>query len=102
MYQIAKVGKIGKINAQANRKLRKLYESQMDSLRCEVLRSKCTGNMFLGFAHRHKRIWYRSRPELLASMNQTVIACTNCHMELEADKELTAQVFMKLRGEEIL
>jgi len=57
--------------------------------------------MFLGFAHRHKRRWYKGKdPSLLDDFNQTVLACQPCHEKIEYDKELTQEMFMRLRGEE--
>lgn len=95
---IRKIGKRGKININANKKLKIIY-SKLDLPPCEIQRSHCW-NQFQGFAHRHKRIWYRGREELLASFNQTLKSCNQCHMEIEHDREETERLFMKLRGPE--
>lgn len=93
-----KVGKIEKINIEANKKLKKLY-SEKGIYRCELRLPGCD-NFFLQFAHRHKRIEYRSRPELLSDFNQTVLACNYCHSKIEKDKKLTEDVFLRLRGKD--
>lgn len=69
---------------------------------CEIRLNKCLGNMFTGFAHRHKRVAYYKHPTYLGDFNQVVIACQNCHSKIESNKELTKEVFLKLRGEDNL
>ena len=96
---LKQIGKRGRINIRANRILDKLYAGK-DIRRCELGFENCTGGMFLGFAHRHKRYWYYQKVELLSSFNQTIIACTNCHQRIESDPEMTESMFMKLRGKE--
>ena len=93
------IGKIGRININANRKLKELY-NDLGITYCEIGLPGCD-NFFLQFAHRHKRIYYRSRPELLSEHNQTVLACCHCHSVIEKDKKLTEEVFMRLRGKEV-
>jgi hypothetical protein len=93
---INKIGKIGKINIDANKKLVILF-GDMDIQKCEL----CQSPFFLSFHHRHKRLWYRSRPELLSSFAHVVLLCAKCHQEAEISKEYTKEVFLKLRGEEI-
>ena len=94
------LGKQGKKNLKANKELKKLYQSKGID-RCEI-RFEGHNWLFPAFAHRHKRDWYKvkGREHLLASFNQTVIACQYCHNKIEYDKELTEQVFLKLRGED--
>jgi uncharacterized CHY-type Zn-finger protein len=91
-----KVGKIGRINIKANRKLVTLFNDK-DIYRCEL----CQSPFMLSFAHRHKRIFYRSKPELLSDFNQVALLCAKCHNEIEYNKEYTKETFMKLRGEEL-
>ncbi len=57
---------------------------------------------FLTNVHRHKRFWYLRHPELLFDFNQVVRGCVACHNLIEHNKELTEQVFLKLRGPEVL
>lgn len=92
-----KVGKIGKINLTANRKLKELFENT-DKRSCEIRLDGCMGTFGLSFAHRHKRIWYRRQPELLSDYSQVVLACAYCHNRIEQDKNLTEKVFSLLRG----
>lgn len=93
---IRQIGRQGKINIEANRKLRLLYQDK-GLEKCEVGLSKCMRTFGLSFAHRHKRNWYYSKPELLSDFNQTILACASCHSELEKDKKLTEDVFKLLR-----
>jgi len=58
--------------------------------------------MFLGVAHRHERYWYYSKPELLSKLEQTLLACSTCHQKMDNDKELREEIFMRLRGDEII
>lgn len=97
--KIKQVGKIGRRNAKANRELKEKF-GQTSIRSCEIRLDKCMGTFGLSFAHRHKRIWYRSRPELLSDMNQVVLACAYCHGVIEKDAEMTEKVFTKLRGED--
>lgn len=65
---------------------------------CEVQADdKCSGFLFLAPAHKHKRIHYKSAEEL-AAYNEWICACTNCHNIIEDDRELTKDVFKRLRG----
>lgn len=91
------LGKIGKINIKANRKLKKLFENK-NIIRCEV----CGSTYMLSFAHRHKRLWYRSCPDLLSSFNQVLLLCIPCHEKIEYDREATESLFMQKRGKELL
>jgi len=80
-------------------KLKKIYLDK-ETTTCELRLSGCKNNMFLGFAHRHKRRWYKLKPSLLADYNQTVLACQPCHDRIEYNKSLTEDVFLRLRGVE--
>lgn len=80
-------------------KLKAMYRDK-DISTCEIRFGGCMNNMFLGFAHRHKRRWYKHDPELLHDFNQTVLACAACHEKIEYDKELTKDTFRRLRGKE--
>ena len=97
--RIKQIGKIGRRNIAANKKLKELFSNT--SIRsCEIKLSGCMGQFGLSFAHRHKRLWYRSSFALLSDFKQVVLACAYCHQEIEKDSELTERVFIKLRGEE--
>ncbi len=80
-------------------KLKKIYLAK-GITRCELKRGGCTPDNFLGFAHRHKRRWYYGQEEKLAEFNQTILACNNCHDQIEFNKDLTAQIFQSMRGDE--
>ena len=96
-----KLGKVGKRNKIAASKLKELYTEQ-EIYSCELQLEGCLGSNFLGFAHRHKRVWYypEDKQVLLSDFNQTVLSCQNCHSRIEYNKELTEKMFNKLRGKE--
>lgn len=91
---LRKIGKIGKVNLEANRQLKKLFTNQDY---CEIQLEGCLKTWPLQFCHRHKRAWYKGNVELLADRNQVVIGCQNCHEKIEFSKELTEEIFKKLR-----
>jgi len=96
--QLKKVGKIGKANIEADKRL-KTTLGDIDY--CEVrLDAECLKRIYLTNAHRHKRSWYKGDVELLSDRKQVVIACVNCHNTMEFVPELTEEVFIRLRGEE--
>ena len=105
-----RIGKIGKRNIQAYKRLKALFLNE-EILYCEVCpvlddlkrrKKPCLINDFLSFAHRHKRLDYRKCPEMLSDLNQVALACQNGHSTIEPDKELTQQVFQILRGDDLL
>ena len=85
-----------KINIEANRKLKEMYQEK-GITHCELKLEGCWKNSTLGFAHLHKRIWYIHKPELLSDFNQTILACTSCHQKIEYNKVLTEKMFKCLR-----
>ena len=64
---------------------------------CEVNLPGCWNNNALSFAHLHKRSWYWSQPELLGAFSQTLLVCIPCHTKMEFNKNLTEELFSKLR-----
>jgi len=101
-----KVGKVGKANIAARKKIGELAEANKLTT-CElgpVLLSYginvCLYNFTLAPAHRHKRAWYKGDAEKLAAIEQWVCACVDCHDAIEHNAELTEAVFVKLRGKE--
>jgi len=64
---------------------------------CEVRFKGCTHALYLTPAHREKRLFYRKRPELLWTFENVVMCCIPCHQKLEASRELTEEIFNKLR-----
>ena len=96
-----RVGRRTKINIAANKILKEKY-LKLGIERCEIRLSGCLPDFALGFAHRHKRVWYYSCPELLSEVKETLLSCPNCHAKIEVDKQLTEEVFQRLRSPERL
>lgn len=96
-----KVGKVGRAN-QTARALIADYAKIMDIKTCELELEGCLKTWPLAPAHRHKRAWYKGDPVLLAAPKQWVVACQCCHDQIEFDAQLTEEVFVKLRGAEII
>lgn len=87
------------LNQKARKKIAELAE-QNNLSRCELKLAGCMGDAHAP-AHRHKRSWYYDKPEhYLYDLNQWVAACTNCHLKIEFDRELTMSLFNQLRGKE--
>lgn len=96
-----RIGRIGKANLEANKRLRELFEEKgirSCEIKCE---EGCLGAFTSAFAHRHKRYWYKGDVKKLSDFRQVVIACTNCHNKIENSRELTERYFTLLRGEEL-
>ncbi len=87
-----RIGKIGKLNLEANKKLKQIF-SDKEIIQCEL----CGIGNYLSFAHRHKRIFYRSRSELLSNFDQVLLLCIRCHNILETNQKLTEETFIRLR-----
>lgn len=96
--KLRKIGKIGRINLEANKRLNALYEDS-EIRNCELKLAGCE-NYPLNFCHRHERNWYKGDVELLSSMKQTVIGCQCCHDKIDRDKKLREEKFLILRGAE--
>jgi ABC-type transporter Mla MlaB component len=95
---IKKIGKIGRLNIKALRELTKVWETKSIQY-CEVMiLHECSWD--LTNCHRHKRVWYRGKPELLWDFNQVIRVCSAAHNLLEYNRELCEEVFVNLRGEE--
>jgi len=77
-------------------KLKKEFMAK-DITSCELRLDGCWINNALGFAHRHKRDWYNTEPDLLGSFDQVILSCNPCHQKIEYDSDLTKEVFEKLR-----
>ena len=97
MTGLNKIGKRGRANLEANRRLKELYQD-LGIRYCEIRLPGCLINNYLQFCHRHKRDWYKGNVDLLSDYNQTVIGCQHCHDKIEVDKKLTEKVFNKLRN----
>lgn len=91
-----KIGKIGRINLEANKILKKIYVEK-GILTCELKLSGCWKDNALGFAHREKRWKYIKNPEKLSEFKETLLACNPCHDKIEHNKNLTEEFFKRLR-----
>jgi len=97
---LRKIGKIGKINQAANRRLKKIYDN-IGIRSCEARLFNCKNTFGLSWHHRHKRHWYRGQMWRLELYCQTILVCAKCHEKLEKSAELTETIFLKLRGKEL-
>ena len=98
---IKKIGKIGKLNQKANRKLKQLW-IEKDIRYCEYPTSHlCTQGMGLQNAHKHKRVWYRNKPGLLFDYGQVVRVCQRAHDLMETNRRHTLVIFKRLRGSKL-
>lgn len=84
------------INKEANKILKEEYQIR-DIFFCEVKLDKCW-KVGESWHHKHKRNWYKAKPELLSEYSQTIRVCRYCHDELEKDPKLTSYYFDQLRG----
>lgn len=91
------MGPISKRNIAASKKVNKMFRER-DINFCEV----CGTDQYLTISHRHKRLWYRSRPHLLYDFNQVLRLCLRCHDKIEYNRDASEWLFIKLRGEEKL
>ena len=85
------------INAKANRELLKL-QVKMGITHCELCSTQAITN-----AHRHKRNWYKGKPDkLLWDKKQVIFICTEHHQKLDDRSKTTEEekekIFIKLRG----
>lgn len=104
-----KVGKVGRANSTANRKIAELWKEKAIFF-CEIMVDKyvnetrriCVNTGFPGLqnVHRHKRHWYRNRLHLLYDYTQVARGCHYCHSYIESKSELTEKIFMEIRGDE--
>jgi len=90
---LKRIGKTGKANIEANKKLSEKLPKEY----CEMRLEGCMGNWPLQYAHRHKRSWYKGDVELLSDVNQVIVACQACHERTEHNRELNKEMFAKLR-----
>lgn len=104
------VGKIGRINQKANKKIAQMWIDK-DIHYCEAckiiwkIEGKLPGPACLqasSNAHRHGRVWYRSRPELLWAFEQVIRSCQYAHDYLDKNTKVREAVFLLLRGPEKL
>jgi len=82
-----KIGKIGKRNIEANKKLKEIFIDN-GITRCEL----CNSDYALTFAHKERREWYRSQPELLSDFKQVLLLCQKCHQKMDDRSETTEKL----------
>ena len=103
---LKQVGKIGRANAKANRKIAELalehgiYYCEacpvlagMGLLDWACLQSRSN-------AHRHERYDYRHDLDKLWDFKQWIFACHLAHTLLDGHKDVREKVFIKLRGKD--
>ena len=107
IYMINKIGKIGKLNKKEGRELAKLW-IEKDISWCEFDRPHvtsrgisvpCDFGTFPQNAHRHKKTWYRGKPdELRWNIKQVARLCQTAHGLIEFNAKKTEAFFIRLRG----
>jgi len=80
----------------ARKKLKIEYENR-GIVVCELRFKGCWINNGLSFHHKRKRIEYYGCPERIGYFNETILCCVSCHQKIENDRELTREVFKRLR-----
>jgi len=86
-----KIGRRGRLNKVANARLKQAFIIR-GMTNCEI----CGSSSMLSFAHRQKRVNYRTVEEL-SDFNEVLLLCIPCHQKIEYDRELTNYWFTKLR-----
>ena len=86
------VGKKTKAWKKAILKLKTEY-AQKGITTCEARLNGCLNNWALGFAHRYKRRDSRCTHDFKG----TLLVCSACHDKMEYNKELTEELFERLR-----
>ncbi len=71
-------GKKAVKNTANNAELKKKF-IELEIFQCELGYKNCTGTMMLSFAHSKKRRHFENDHDWL----EAVLACTNCHWEIE-------------------
>jgi len=77
---------------KARAKLKKEYEEK-GITQCELRFNGCWMDNTLSFAHRYKR----NDPRCEHTFNGTLLVCIPCHNVIEYNRELTEEVFERLR-----
>lgn len=93
---LKRIGTIGRANIEARKMIAVICEEKnLNS--CEIKLEGCLRGMYLAPAHKHKRAWYKGNVELLSDYKEWICACQNCHNKMEFNKELTEEIFKRLR-----
>lgn len=95
-----KIGKVGKANIAANRKLKKMF-GEKGITTCELAFPGCLWDYMLTFCHKEKREAYRGNLERLSAFEEVVLGCQHCHAILDDRSKTTKKqsdaIFRKLR-----
>jgi hypothetical protein len=92
---LKRIGKIGKRNIDANKIIKQRFQEEGIE-HCELKLEGCM-DWPLQIVHRHKRVYYRDKPELLYAREETALGCQSCHDKIEDDRELTEEIFKRIR-----
>ena len=90
-----KLGKIGKRNILANKKIKQIFIDKGINY-CELRLPGCWLSTTLAPAHRRRRVEYLKWPEGLYDYKEVILACTNCHSVMDG-KNLEEYYFKRLR-----
>lgn len=84
------------LNAKARKKIAAIAQEK-NLQYCEARLPDCLVTS-ASPAHKHKRDWYKGKPDhLLWDFDQWLALCQNCHHKQEYDKELSKLLFKRLR-----
>ena len=97
---LKKVGKQGRKNADEYKKIKE-YLAYNPIQYCEAGLTGCLHTLHLQIAHRRRRNDYYSGEHSLSDPNEWIVACQNCHAEIDKRTpeawDLTEEVFIRLR-----
>ena len=80
---------------EMNRVSRKMIADYCESINLNYCEN-CGGTFGLAPSHKKKRRYYSSAEEL-ADPNEWIALCQPCHFKIEYSKELTEEMFNRLR-----
>jgi hypothetical protein len=83
-----RIGKVGKANLAANRKLKKMFEEKGITT-CELAFPGCLWDYMLGFAHKDRREAYRGNLARLGAFEEVLLSCVHCHEILDNRSKTT-------------
>ncbi len=90
---LKRIGKKTQAWLDAKKSLKEEFEKR-GITSCEAQLPGCSGSYGLTYAHRYKR----SDPRCEHIFEKVALFCLSCHQKSEYDRELTKQIFKRLRG----